>query len=614
MKKYILFALAFAFTLGSCYEDDSKRADFSLLDQRVLIITGTPIYGTTHGGTLSWRASSEEAIWLANFSPRLGLRESTGENDFDLVEFTEEDYDLYDYRWRLARNPGRTAQDTSQITISWQRDIVDYEVEVGASPDYRLLLEVTEKSTGMRYNLNYRVDVARAGGSGPGLMVADTRDGGLTSDISLLRAYPWDSSSDYVSQAEPYKMPPAAVLRDFYSRKNGGTKLDGKVSSLIFTYSTNAEAARRHIDFVVEGKHVVRTDLDFVEIGRDAALFRDGLPANFNPQMIYTQPMGASYMKSVLVNDGDVFFHRIPVTIADHKFMPMNTSPVVKVSPKAYNRITVSGRHGMFFDETNGRMIGLPSATFAPTWTAWAPFVDNEDGVFRINELSGVNCLYVGMWVYGYNYTYGGDPWPMKMAYLMSDKATGKRSLYIMSGAEGDGAGTPVMTGEAIFDMSNCTDFDRSTVWANSHITTRNNYGHTNTVQPEFWYAVDNKIYAVTPNFGDTGGAPTSQVVFTFPEDEKVTIMDWSINQYQFGLIFHQWTPSGNYQSMAGGIMNNMMTVATWDGTEGRVYAFPRAFHGTGQFLNAPATPENEFVFMQDGFGEITAIHHRQNF
>ncbi len=605
MKRFIVFALAAAFMCGSCYKDDSARGDFSQIDRRIYPLGGT---------TLTWFDSDEgEPPYIANFTPTLEmLKLADGEATY--VEFTEEDYAKYDYRWRLARNPGRTVADTSKVTISTQRSIVDYPVEIGNGKDYRLFLELTEKETGMRYDLDYSVNVTNAFAGG--LIIADTHDGGQTSDLSQLRAYPWVSIGDFTTFPEPYVPSLPQVIDDAYSWKNGA-KIDGRVSSIMYAYDTRGDA-NRHIEFVVEGKHVVRLDGKFKEMLRDAALFTGGtLPATFNPQMVYALEFGGSYAKVILINDGNVCWYRSNYAnpVMPYQYMQMDATPEVKVTPNVFNRSVLGSRHGMFFDETNGRMIGLPTGTSGATSTRWTAFADDQQGVFKVNELTGVNCLYVGVWSYGYNFDYGGDPNPLKMAYLMSDKITGKRSLYIFTGKNG---GNTLFSGESIYDMSNCTDFDRSTVWANSYITNRNYWGNNNGNQPEFWYAVDNKIYAVTPTFGTTGGAPTAKLVFTFPEGENVTIMDWHKGFYQYGYMFSRWDNNGNPVWMTNGGqrsgMNQQMTVTTWDGTEGRVYAIPRLFPGTGQFLDPPATPENDVVFQQGGFGEITAIFHRQNY
>jgi hypothetical protein len=197
---------------------------------------------------------------------------------------------------------------------------------------------------------------------------------------------------------------------------------------------------------------------------------------------------------------------------------------------------------------------------------------------------------------------------------VLENTATGARDARIMKGT--GNYGTANFMGESIFDLSGCTDIRFATVWTNSYITNRKGYGGTNRVQPEFWYGVGNKIYSAALPLNTVGNATAkSTLAFEFSPDETITHMLWTqdanAGSGQPGYIFWDRNPDGSPAYPADDLStNNMMTVVTYNEStgEGKVYAIPRAFPGTGVLLNSPRSPENEFVFSYGGFGRITAV------
>jgi hypothetical protein len=177
---------------------------------------------------------------------------------------------------------------------------------------------------------------------------------------------------------------------------------------------------------------------------------------------------------------------------------------------------------------------------------------------------------------------------------------------------------------KALYDMSNCTDIDRAKVFTSSYavknVTPSSLYGNNSQRQPELWYAAGNKIYtSVLPTTNTGEKVARSKLVFTFPEEEEVTHMIWMkeacTSTGGSGYIFWNYDQNGVPTYPKDYSTNNMMTVATWNESteEGRVYAIPRMFPGTGVLLNSPTTPENQFVLSVGGFGKITAICLRNN-
>ncbi len=587
--------LACVFIVTSCYKDDSTRADYSLLE------TSVKIEGSTY---LFWKTSTEDEPYVVNFTPELSFSKIVDGAEV-VTQFTEEDYDKYDYRWRIARTAGLTVSDTLMYTISEQREIEDFLVEYNPDSPYVVHLELVEKATGMRQFLTYYAYIGASGGIGEGLLLADTRDGGTTSDISLLRAYPWATRDTELSDHEDGAMPMPIILNDLYSKKNGGAKLPGRVSSLIYVYYTNA--AYRSVDLVVDGKHVIRlNDADFVETGRDASLFNGGvLPSPFNPQKITTQSFIMSYQKAVLINDNQLYAYQQNNTV-ENLFLPI-TGQTVEIDEDSAVTAIHGGRHGQYYDKQNGRIVGLFNGGGTMLYDLFGK--SDEAAAFDWDNLPDFDCLYSGIWCYGYNYGYGGDIEPPQTVWIL--EKGGHRYAYVFS--LGTGTGTANKTrGSKIYDMSGYTDFDQSTIWANSYITTRNNYGNTNQSQPELYYAVGNKIYCAILPYGSSSARPESKLVFEFPEGEDVTTMRWHI-EYGYSSLFSAWN-GDNPVWFTGNSCNNLLTVATWDGTDGKIYAIPRIFAGAGQLLNDPQNPENPLVFQQGGFGEITAIFPRQRY
>ena len=609
MKKIILFGLIVA-ALTSCYKDDSTRADISKL------YGGGRVYADK--STLNWLTSSEEEPYTADYTPILRYPDGN--------PFTEADYEKYTYRWRLSRG-NRNGGDTTRNTIGHELRLNRLITEpVNTTPGYSLILEMVEKETGMQYTLSWIVYVGAVGGIGSGLLVADTRDGGLTSDITLVRATPWSLSEQFITFENGVEFPEPMVLPDLFS-KNNGEKVQGRIPSIAWTANANRNTHAR-IDFISndgsEG-HIYRLNYITFEVEKkDAELFNNGaMPTPFKPQALSANDFASVFSRTMLVSDGKLYSSRgdrvntETVNVTPNASGTGNTNLYLEMTALPDTRVDLTGavalpalfgKTGMLFDNVTERILFANAATDNRIVVGAAN--NDVDQKFKITEaLEGFKALYLGPWAYGHAYSYASRV----LALLEKD---GKRYGYIVGGAGGDYYQNNVK-GYAIFDLSNCTDINKSTVWANSFITDRTaaQYGRgSNPKQPEFWYAVDNKIYTATLSINATEGTPSATQVFTFPEDEKITHMHWCVEDgsgYTFWNVDNGGKPVSRYPEYS---TNNMMTVVTWneDTEEGKLYAIPRAFAGSGRFLNSPATPENPFVFQLGGFGEITAIAVRK--
>lgn len=524
------------------------------------------------------------------FSPVFALGTGSG-----TVEFTEQDYDDYDYHWRITDFP--TAQDTARTTIGTGRTLSTTINSLPAS-GYNLALYMKHKRTGMQHNFYWGVTVnVEDGLLSAGLLVADTRDE-LTSDISLIRSYHysanrWDNSGRYEwipgMFVAVWVTREDIILRDVYSRANSGP-LDGLISSLFYTHSFNpSQSTWAEIGAVVKGRSYTRMEqLTMRVMDRDEQIFW-AAPENFNPQMAFSLPRN-SYQLAVLINDGRPYTY-VPTEENGRFSALLDNGNDYEIAENIVVPVSVfTTARSLFFDKKGGKIITLHSSNTIPRRGFEDLPAVAAGSVFDHNRLSNFDCLHASY----FNTGTTNDP-DHRSIWLLRDKTTGKLYIYELQTTE-DRNNDWVFTvrGLNIFDMSNCAELENATCYTSTY-----NFR-------EFYYAVGNKIYASILSLGVS--QPTSKVVFeTTDPNEVITHMEAKLNN----VGWTYWNPPmpamGNtLQNISS--QNNLITIATYNEAtgEGKVYAIPRQYQGSGEFA------AREYVSEWGGFGRITAIALRE--
>lgn len=548
MKKILLLMALAALTLGSCYKD--KSTDASIATPSIALLNGDSDLSFTLGEQVEW-------------TPELAFQ-----HGLDLEAFKAADYDDYDYQWRMTRSTNPF--DTTRVTVSTGKSLktkMDFMPTPGDTK-YNMGLYMRNKHTGMLHSIFWNMKVLSSFGAG--LLVADTRDES-TSDISLIKSYHYNNSLWTANGTLPDQ-----VLRNVYSEFNGGT-MTGIISQLAYV----GAAKYQEIAALVKGKSLTRIDpLSMKATAKDDQLFFYK-PETWNPQMVFSQPRNM-YQNTIMVNDGRPHFYRTEEMLGQY-------SPTVpadldfEIQPGIFIPVMISSTiNALMWDKAHSRIMAFNGSMRTTPAIGAAQLQEAEAGsLFNPNDLSGFECLYAG-YIASYN---NAEQYAMhRTAWLLKEQGSGGLRVYELDTSEVPPNYDFIVRGTGIFDMSACTDLASATCYVTSQ-----DYR-------EFFYAAGNKLYVaiLTPGVAQ----PTAKVVFEAAAGQTITHLD--MDQCRSGRTY--WMMMGT-TPMGVPSQNTLMTIATWDGTEGRVYAVPRSHAGSGEM--APA----QYRSMWGGFGRITAIN-----
>ena len=364
---------------------------------------------------------------------------------------------------------------------------------------------------------------------------------GKKSDLSIVM------SRTYNNDIQDYESD--VVHHNAYSRNNDNTQIDGVVSAL--TYVTDRKSYS-DIMALVEGKSLVRIDpVSMKLMNRDMECFY------YAPKVFYPEVIFESWNRIVLINNGLVQYYEARY---GNKFSVDMESRYNLA--KAY-----VGKLGyvdaIFFDKNAEKFV-----QFSVRNKEVMDLGPVEAGKFDPNDMKGFECIYGGV---------GNDN---TARWLM--KKEGHYYVYEMDQVSYKGLN--------VYDLENCPDIGKSPCFA---------FSESN---PEFYYSVDNVLYVV-PLSGDK---PTRLTSYDkFGTNEKITHL-----LFHTGDGYTTWSEetdpaTGKTKPFWRSSANNVMTVVTYDGKEGRVYTLPIQYGGSGGI--AP----DKYVRCYDKFGEITGIGMR---
>lgn len=163
------------------------------------------------------------------------------------------------YQWEMTIRP---QGDDFELDLGTDKTL---EYFVGNSPSsnpYIIRLTVTDKVTGLVRAKSWDAYVSST--LGEGILVAHTSDGGLTSELSLVKAKPI---------TEGYEGSPR-YTHDLYAMSNGGP-IDGRVTALLPVVRSNlATYNLNHVYIGTETDLIAVNYLDYKEEYRNSALFQ----------------------------------------------------------------------------------------------------------------------------------------------------------------------------------------------------------------------------------------------------------------------------------------------------------------------------------------------------
>ena len=463
----------------------------------------------------------------------------------DTIYLSEDTYDDYDYEWDLSVLS--TGTDTTRQIVSHERilkTVINSTPTIGDYSYYTLTLHVTHKASGVVKNLIWEMRVL--GVYGAGLMVAETEDG-VNSDLSLIMSCTFNRDlEDYTADT---------VHHNIYSKHNN-TLINGVVSKLTYVDGD----AYSGITALVKNESLIRIDpITLEEQDRDLELFYY-TPQVFNPQMIFT-----AYSTNVLINNGGCQYYNASLA---NKYSVDVESPY-ELS-EAYASGAMNWVSALLFDTKGGKFVYLPY-----------PAADIEElllivpGVFDPRDMQGFECIY------GESVDYTLTKWLMK-----------KGSQYYIYEVDCnvDDDRNRTFQGMAIYDLGNCPSIERSTCFAFS-------------INNEFFYAVDNVLYVVPL----TTSKPSCLVSYDkLAANEQITHIQLYRGTGQTAWSEELDSETGEMVPYWRTSKNNVICIATYDGTEGRVYTLPIQYSGTGGIA------EDKYIRCYGGFAKITAIAPRE--
>ncbi|MBQ4027431.1 MAG: hypothetical protein II616_06775, partial [Bacteroidales bacterium] len=282
-----------------------------------------------------------------------------------------EEYDGFEYEWAIDFKPGVSKD---RMSLSETQD-VSYRVanSPNASP-YCLSFTATDTQSGLSKTVSCFVFVNSS--LGEGVLVAHTRDGGMTSDFDLLANK--FVTYGYTSDAPRY-------TRDIFALANE-KPLDGKVNALLPVVRSDGAVYNETLILVGTDEHLFALDpLTFTVAKQDGALFNGFKESTFEVHNLinYGQIMTAAQINGKLwlniCHTNNIF------NIAGYSGIP---SEVFTPTNVGYS-YAVQQSDVAFFNEAEGKFYYMHAQ-----FSGYASFAQVTDPIGA--DLAGGKCLWAG--------------------------------------------------------------------------------------------------------------------------------------------------------------------------------------------------------------------------
>ena len=261
MRRFTILSALSVLLFTGCYKDLSTEATTTLND---IVIAGLQDeLFVLFGETISLKAK----VW------------EDGREDSD-----------FSYLWEIDLVPNNSHYDRLELGTD-----LSLEYKVGNTPStvpYNLIFTVTDKVSGRRAFKLIKVNVSSS--LGEGLLVAYTRDGGVTSEFDLL-------SNSFVTYG--YQESTPRYARELYQTANG-EKFEGKVNAMISRLCTSGAVYSESWITVGTDEHIINIDpLTFERAKQDAELFNMGSAPSYRTTALYN---GCGYQTAAVIG-GEVY-------------------------------------------------------------------------------------------------------------------------------------------------------------------------------------------------------------------------------------------------------------------------------------------------------------------
>ena len=427
--------------------------------------------------------------------------------------------------------------------------------------NYTLRLTVTDKTTGIFRIERYLVKVLSNFENG--LLIADTKDGGVTSDLHLVMCREFSDSYSLENENRD-------IFQNIWKTMNGAP-LPGKVLSAYTAtgYSKATEAS------VVTDKGIYAASCkEYVQWGSGEELFSEA------PPFLLTDMQSAlfSFQDNVkfeyMVLNGKLFMRKYQGG-EDKKWSDV----LYPAGVKDYN-ITMMccpekgwDVHPTYcYDALGKRMLFFYTSGYKAT--TQSPYCK-----FDVNDLSGYDPLFLGQTVDG-------------VVLLAKNKSNQKLEALVMNLTAFQNIPNQTMFAQAVWDLSGAKNIAQAKFYAMC--------GQGNAV----YYATEKEVYA-----GALNTINSFRPQWTAGADEKIT----GIQMYSYGGIMTQSAGKGGshyYQDADGTEQSqfsngHMLLITTQNSLgEGKVTAVPVEHSNIGQLEQNP-----KYHVVLEGFGEILGIY-----
>lgn len=470
----------------------------------------------------------------------------------------------FTYRWMIYRDQWSN-DDSEMQEISTEKNLHYQLTQTPDAAPYAVVLYMTNKDDGTVTQQKYRVTVQAQISSG------------------ILALYETEGKADFDYIATPHAVPTLGKnvrIEHAFTAANPGLSLSGN-PVLIATARTN-RSTMNHVYVATDKEMVQLAGADFSRSGGMEDLFYSQ-PTVWKPEAILRDG-GAVQYATVLINDGDV--HCINtgnapswVTEFSDAVRPASGVGQVQAAPFIYIpkvMYPVSGLAAVY-DNLQKRFVRLyyQASNATTLLTAFPEQVGS--GAFDVNHI-GKDCIWMGS---GYNsYCYGLFQDGEKRELLCADFNMAEGTYGYDENWNYIYTPNPNVDKLAVakYDMSSLPDISNALFFGCGYYA------------PVFLYATDRNIYACSLN-----ASPSAvQINDAFPEGETITsMMIYNPNTYVMSAL----------EPAAG----TLLYVATWNGTEGKIYEFSIA-RNTCRMNNTEGdnlkSPFNVFT----GLGKVTSM------
>lgn len=424
---------------------------------------------------------------------------------------------------------------------------------------YSLRLTVTDRKTGIFRIVTYVVNITS--NFSAGLLIADTRDGGVTSDLTLVKCRELTYNYNMTNEARD-------VVRNMWAAVNGAP-LDGKI---LDAHLANGFSKNRSIA-VVTTKGLFQADyLDYIHEWTGDELFYIKPPFTVNE--IHSGGVSCRFRdrwEAMMVNgymvgrnlqsDGKFGYVIYPNGVKDYNlsmmYLPTNKSKTYPVY--AYDAL---GKRMLFF---NG--VG---------WRA----KDEQTGPFNVNDLSGYEPLFLGESSAGMN-------------LLVKNRTTNALQVLNMKLTEAVNVSEETKFAKAVYDLSGALNIGQAQYYAMSRLE-----GNV------LCYATETEVYAgsMENNMGYAGLQWTAEPGETITGIQFYTY-DLSATSDQAGGSHYYGGVDGKDVSQLS--VDRLLLIATQNAAgEGKVTAVPMVDQHTGRLEQ-----NKKYHLIFDGFGKILGFY-----